>query len=109
MTATGGASARIRGPVSIIFLHEFAAVPNRTDELRTILRQLVQTLEVASGCRSCQLVQSRDSSARFIVMAIWESLEAHERAVDAMPVDLLQRAMTLVSEMPRGGVWDECG
>ena len=91
--------------MSITFLHEFVAVPDRADDLRATLHSLLPTFEQAPGCVSCQLLQSSDNAARFIVMAVWADRDAHERAVEAMPLDVLHRAMSLVAEMPRGGVW----
>lgn len=90
-----------------IFVHEFAALPHRADELEDVLRRLLGVLEQADGYRSGQLLQSRDDPSRFILMAVWEGPEAHGRAVENMPVELMQRAMTLVAEVPRGGAWTD--
>ena len=91
----------------VTFVQEFHARVDRGEELRATLTSLVPIIRHAAGCRSCQLLQSEDEPLRFVVFAIWDSRKAQEEAVHRLPTEALRRAMTLVAEVPRGGVWAE--
>lgn len=103
------ARAELLGDVEagVTFVQEFHAREDRSDELRSTLLSLLPTIRQAPGCRFCQLLQSEDDPRRFLVCAVWESRQAHEEAVRHLPSDRLRKAMTLVADMPRGGVWVE--
>ena len=92
---------------AVTFLQEFDARPDRIDELRTILTSITGTLRNAAECRSCHLLQSEDDPHRFIVLAVWDSRCAQEQALHRIPSEGLRKAMTLVADLPLGGVWAE--
>jgi quinol monooxygenase YgiN len=92
---------------AVTFLQEFDARLDRIDELRGVLTTITSTLRSAAECRSCQLLQSEEDPHRFIVLAVWDSREAQEQALHRIPSDGLRKAMTLVADLPRGGVWTD--
>lgn len=106
-TERGHAHRPSDATAAVTFLQEFDARPDRIDELRIVLTSITDTLRSAAECRSCHLLQSEDDPYRFVVLAVWDSRDAQEQALHRIPSEGLRKAMTLVADLSRGGVWAE--
>jgi quinol monooxygenase YgiN len=60
-----GVFARIRG------------IPDKADELRARLRELVDLTRAESGCLSCEMIENRCDSTEFTLLEEWSLEENH--------------------------------
>ncbi len=75
-----GVLARIRG------------LPERADELRQRLLELVSLTRVESGCLSCEMIENGCDSTEFTLMEEWSNEKAHTRHFST---EQIQKAMKL--------------
>lgn len=94
-------SAYLAG-MSVTRLNEFQAKPGQESALRDFLSALVPTIGRASGCRSCQLLAAMSTPGRFVVLEVWDSVEAHKQAANAIPASEIQRVMAMLAAPPKG-------
>jgi quinol monooxygenase YgiN len=71
--------------------------------MRDRLLAIVAGLRAAPGCEACSLLQDIEDPARFAVIEVWESREAHQSALQAISPPDLEAFMSLVAESPTGG------
>jgi quinol monooxygenase YgiN len=88
--------------LSVVRINEFEALEHREGELRSVLQSILPIIRRATGCLSCQLLESAEDPRRFVVLETWTTREAHREAASHIPGDILRRTMTLVAEVPRG-------
>lgn len=93
--------------MSITHINEFRAKDRSADALRAFLTRLIPTIAAIPGCQSCQLLQHHDEPTRFIVLEVWESIEAHQASVKDIPPESLAEVMTLLDERPTGAYYHE--
>ena len=93
--------------MSITRINEFRAKDGKAEELRVFLARLIPTIAKIPGCQSCQLLQHHDEPSRFIVLEVWESIEAHQASVKDIPAESLAEVMTLLDGMPTGAYYHE--
>src|SRR2546423_15162177 len=82
--------------------NHFTANADTNDTLRSSLLGLLPMIAASSGCLSCELFQSRDNPARFVVVEVWDSIQAHQAAVKTISTDALTGIQALLQEMPTG-------
>jgi quinol monooxygenase YgiN len=80
----------------------FVALKERTAELRDFLKSLVPTIAGSPGCHSCQLLQGQDQPERFVVIEVWDSVDAHQASVKQIPPASLAAVMPLLGAPPKG-------
>ncbi len=88
--------------MSVTRINEFLAKPGQEPALHEFLVSVVETIIGSSGCVSCQLLSSQENPARFVVIEVWQSVEAHKGAARAIPADQIQRVMGLLAASPKG-------
>lgn len=92
--------------MSITRLSEFRAQAGKIGELRAFLQSIVPGIVSSDGCLSCQLLQGHDNSARFLMVEVWESIEAHQASLKNVAPEAFARVMELLDGSPRGGYFD---
>jgi quinol monooxygenase YgiN len=93
--------------MSITRINEFRAKEGQAEALRTFLASIIPTIAATSGCCSCQLLQSHDNPTRFVVIEVWDSIEAHQASVRDIPPESLTNVMALLDGMPVGEYYRE--
>jgi quinol monooxygenase YgiN len=88
--------------MTITRISEFGAQAGKDDALRDFLASVVPSIEASAGCQSCQLLQSHDDPTRFVVIEVWDSIEAHQASVKNIPPEAFQNIMKLLASAPRG-------
>jgi heme oxygenase (mycobilin-producing) len=88
--------------MAITRIGEFRAQAGKDDALRDFLSSVVPTIESSLGCRSCQLLQSHDDPTRFVVVEVWDSIEAHQASVRNIPPGAFENVMKLLAGAPSG-------
>lgn len=95
--------------MSITRINEFRARAGKTDELREFLVSILPGISSSDGCQSCELLQSYEDPVRYLVVEVWESIEAHRASVTGIPPDSLTRATALLDGSPRGEYFHTLG
>lgn len=86
----------------IIRINEFRAKAEKVDALKAFLTGLVPQMLELKGCQACQLLVSHQDAQRFVVLETWDSIEAHQAAVQDIPPDSFAEVMSLLDGMPKG-------
>ena len=68
-----GVFARIRG------------MPDKADELRQRLRELVKLINTQIGCLSCELIENGCDSTEFTLLEEWSDQKAHDAYLGTEP------------------------
>jgi quinol monooxygenase YgiN len=87
-------------------INEFQAAPDKAPALRDFLGSVIALILDAPGCRSCELLGHHDDAARFAIIEVWDSIDAHQASMSRIPPSLLQEAQTLFAEPARGAYYD---
>jgi quinol monooxygenase YgiN len=93
--------------VSITRISEFRAKDGQTQGLRDFLNSIVPAIEASEGCRSCRLLQDQDDEKRFVVIELWDSIEAHKASVKNIPPEQFEEIMRLLARPPQGRYFAE--
>ncbi len=93
--------------MSITRISEFQAKPGNTEEVRTLLNSVIQIVQSTIGCESARLLQSQDDAARFVVIEIWSTVDAHKAAAKNIPPEKFRTAMQLLVSPPIGAYYNE--
>ena len=62
-------------------------------------------IEQSHGCEFCQLLQSHDNPNEFVVVELWESVEAHQASVKNISQEKIKKVMSLLAASPVGGYY----
>lgn len=92
--------------VPITRINTFEAKSGQAAELREFLGSVIDLIVAAPGCRSVELLRSRDDPARLAIVETWDSLDAHQAAASRIPPALMQKAMTLFASPPVGSYYE---
>ncbi len=93
--------------MSITRISEFQAKDGQAQGLREFLNSIVPTIEASEGCLSCRLLQDQDDERRFVVIELWDSIEAHKASVKEIPPEQLEQIMQLLASPPQGRYYAE--
>lgn len=92
--------------MSITRINEFRAQAGDGKALRERLQSFVPVIESSAGCLSCQVLQSRKDPAHIIVIEVWDSIDAHQASLHAIPPNAFKDAMQLLAAPPTGEYYD---
>jgi quinol monooxygenase YgiN len=93
--------------MSITRINEFKAKEGQVEALLANLQISVPKIRTSQGCLSCRVLQHMERPSSIVIIEEWASEEAHEQAVKAIPVSVLQETMKLVTEPPYGEPYRE--
>jgi quinol monooxygenase YgiN len=88
--------------MSITRINTFEANDGLATELRDFLASIIDEIVGAPGCRSVELLVSRDDPARLAIVEVWDSEAAHQAAAARIPPEQMQKARTLFATPPAG-------
>ncbi len=88
--------------VSITRISEFQAKDGQPQGLREFLNSVVPTIEASEGCLSCRLLQDQDDERRFVVIELWESIEAQRAPVKEIPPEQFEEMIQLLASPLQG-------
>ena len=91
--------------MSIYRIGETQARPERIEALRDFLISIMPGIKSSEGCESVQLYQSRDDPAKFTMIEVWASIEAHQASVKEIPAELLAEIRPLLASAPNGSYY----
>ena len=67
-------------------------MPDKADEVRQHLQELVELTRSESGCLSCDMIENRCDSTEFTLLEEWSNKEAHNAHLGA---SIIKSAMKL--------------
>jgi quinol monooxygenase YgiN len=88
--------------MSIARIGEVRSKEGLMDDLKEFLISIMPGIEASEGCRSVQLYQGQDDPSRFIMIEVWESIEAHQASVRNIPAEQLGEIRLLLADSPSG-------
>ena len=83
-------------------INEFTAAEGKSDETATFLQSLVPYISSCEGCLGCEVLRSRESEDKFVVIEKWQSEQAHKASIAGFPQENMQVAMALFAGPPKG-------
>lgn len=89
----------------IVRIGEFQAADGKNEQLFSFLQSLTDYITHSKGCISYDVLRKHDSPGAFAVIERWLSIEAHRASVDNFPKELMQQAMPLFAEAPKGSYY----
>ncbi len=88
--------------MSITRLNYFTAKPDRVEQLKTFLSEVIDVVSKAEGCESCRLLRDQREPEVFVILETWSSIAAHQRAANVIPKEKIMSVLELVKERPSG-------
>jgi quinol monooxygenase YgiN len=93
--------------MGITRIGEFQAQEGKGERLRALLSASLPAIRSSKGCRSCRLLQSQSDPARILVIEVWDSVEAHQASVKAIPPETVEKTRSLLAAAPKAGYYTE--
>jgi heme oxygenase (mycobilin-producing) len=93
--------------VSVTRINEVRAKDGQSQRVGDFLTSIVSAIEASDGCRSCRLLQDLDDERSFVVIELWESVEAHKASAKDIPPEQLEEIMQLLAGSPQGRYFTE--
>lgn len=87
-------------------INDFHARADKAPALREFLQSVIGIIEDAPGCQSVALLVHHEDPARFAVIEVWESVEAHQASVSRIPPGLIDKVQPLLAEPPKGAYYE---
>ena len=88
--------------MSIARIGETQAKAGMEAALRNFLVSILPLILSSRGCLSCELFQDQEDPAKFIMVEVWESVEAHQASVKNIPAEKIGEIMPLLAGSPSG-------
>ena len=93
--------------MSVTRINEFQAKDGQSQRVGDFLTSIVSVIEASEGCRSCRLLQDLDDERSFVIIELWDSLEAHKASAKDIPSEQLEEIMQLLASPPQGRYFAE--
>ena len=91
--------------MSVTRINIFQARPDSAEALKAFCTPLAAQIAQIPGCLSCRLLQDQDDPTRLVFVEEWTDLAAHRAAVQNIPAEAMQQAMTLLGAPPQGAYY----
>lgn len=91
--------------MAILRLNEFRARAGVEEALHSALLQTIPVIANLKGCRHVRLLSCLDDPARYIILEEWDSIEAHKKAAQAIPGDMIAKVLPLLDGTPTGAFY----
>lgn len=92
--------------MSIARIGETQAKEGMNEALRDFLVSILPLILSSRGCMSCELFQNQEDPAKFVMVEVWESVEAHQASVKNIPPEMIREIMPLLAGSPGGRYYD---
>lgn len=92
--------------MSITYIGHSQAKPEEIENLHYFLATVVlPAVRGSEGNESCQMWQNQDDPTQFMVMEVWESVEAHRASIKNITPEQINEYKQLVAAAPRGSYY----
>jgi heme oxygenase (mycobilin-producing) len=92
--------------MSVKRIGEVQAKEGRIDDLREFMISILPLIRGSEGCLSCELLQNQVDASIFMMIEVWESVEAHQASVKVIPPAKLDEIRSLLATPPRGDYYE---
>jgi heme oxygenase (mycobilin-producing) len=93
--------------MTVYRIGEVHAKEETIESLRDFMISIMPLIKGSQGCLSCQFYQDQENPARFIMVEVWESAEAHQASVKNIPPEKLSEIRPLLGAAPGGGYFSK--
>ena len=76
------------------------------DDLREFMKSILPLIRGSEGCLSCELLQNQADTSKFLMVEVWESVEAHQASVKVIPPAKLDEIRSLLAAPPSGDYYE---
>jgi quinol monooxygenase YgiN len=70
---------------------------------------VIPSLKGADGMQVCHLLQNQVDPTRFVMIELWDTIEAHQASVKMIDPKDIEQVMKLLAETPRGEYFSDNG
>ena len=88
--------------MAVTRINHFESKPGSEEKLQALLRSVIGIILNCPGVVSCKLLRSVEKHSSFAIIEKWDSIEAHQKAANAIPPDELAKVKELVARPPVG-------
>lgn len=88
--------------MAITRLNYFTAKPDQREALAAFLSDVVAAVHKAEGCVSCRLLTDHRDPLEFVILEVWETVDAHQKAAGMIPKERISVVMQYLARPPRG-------
>jgi quinol monooxygenase YgiN len=92
--------------MSITRIGEFQAKEGSSETLRDFMISIIPMIISSKGCVSCEFFQRQDDLTKFVMIEVWESVEAHQASVKNIPPEKLAEIRPLLGAAPSGNYYN---
>jgi heme oxygenase (mycobilin-producing) len=92
--------------MSVKRIGEVQAKEGRIDDLREFMKSILPLIRGSEGCLSCELLQNQADTSKFLMVEVWESVEAHQASVKVIPPAKLDEIRSLLAAPPSGDYYE---
>jgi quinol monooxygenase YgiN len=82
--------------MTVIRMGEVQAKEETVDALRDFLYTIIPTIRASEGSISCQFLQNQDDPTKFVIIEVWDSVEAHQASVKNIPAEMIAEMRPLI-------------
>lgn len=90
------------GFVSVARINEFRAKDGQAQVLRDLLASIMPVIEASDGCSSCRLLRDLYDEKTFVIVEVWDSVEAHKASFGNITQEQLEEVTRLLAGPPQG-------
>jgi quinol monooxygenase YgiN len=91
--------------MSVSRIGKFQAKEELINEIREFLISIMPGIRSSEGCESVQLYQSQDDPSKFMMIEVWDSVEAHQASVRNISAEELGKIRPLLATSPSGSYY----
>ena len=88
--------------MSITRINVFSAKSDCRAELAKFLTDVIAVIRHADGCISCRLLSDQMNPLEFVILEVWESVAAHQKAAGMIPKEQIASVMLYLDKPPAG-------
>lgn len=92
--------------MSVKRIGEVQAAAGRVDELRNFMLSIIPMILSSEGCLFCELLQNQEDASKFMMIEVWESIEAHRASIKNIPIGKLDEIRSLLAVPPSGHYYE---
>jgi quinol monooxygenase YgiN len=91
--------------MSVYRIGEVQAKEELVEALREFLISIMPMIQSSQGCEGVQLFQSEDEATNFLMMEVWDSVEAHQASARNIPPEKIDEIRPLLASPPSGSYY----
>ena len=92
---------------SIFRINHFDAKAGMESQVFAFLGNVVSVVRGSPGCIAVTLLRSADNPCQFVIIEEWDSIEAHQHAASAVPMEKIQEIVAMLDGPVKGAYYSE--